>query len=235
MPDLFEEIDNGILEVPKEHASLLKSANIRDVFLDRLILPAPLGSLTEPQVVTINRFRERERETDAQFQKADRSRSLMLKALEGIQAGRLIEIGMGKYPLATNLTLTDYFGIDIDKEAVDYCRGLGLQAGKYIDILGEYDSAAAIYSLHFSFEKELIEMICLHGTKNLVLIACIIDDSSGNFSNIISKLSENFAVNRVLESKNSEREKWVLSSSRDGLDRLNIAYEIIRHDITDPH
>ena len=222
-PQLID-LTEGIYEVPLEHVAILKKANIQHTFLDRLILPGPLASLSPAQIIAINRFRERERGSDAQFRKAEDARRTMLSTLRHVSAENLVEVGMGKYPLQMDLDLTSYFGLDIDPEAIKYCQDQGIDAGTYQPLPAIYDCAAAVFSMHFAITASQLTLLSEALTHDGLLIAVVIDDESGGFADMMAKLSPFFTASQVVLHPAHRRERWVVCSKDSGAPRRSAAY-----------
>lgn len=222
----FYEIADGLLVVPR-NSSLLNSVDVRHRFLDRLILPCPLGNLNAAQIVAINRFREWERNADPQFAKALRARRMVAEACTAISASNILEIGMGKFPIVDDYGPEEYFGIDIDQEAINDCLSRGIQAGDVSQVSGNFDTIVSIYSLHFSVESRVFEAIANSSSTSTVMLSVLLDDGSQHFSNLLSDITAIFPLTRVIVSSASRRERFMISGNIGAQERFSAAVSTI--------
>lgn len=211
-------------------SGLLNSVDVRHRFLDRLILPCPLGELSNAQIQAINRFREWEREADPQFEKAFRARRMICRACEAIKSSALLEIGMGKFPITEEAKVAEYFGIDIDSEAISHCRALGISAGTASEAVGRFDTVAAIYSLHFAAGPDLYEAIENCVGVNPVMLSVVVDDGTQHFSGLMARLTAILPLTRVIVSSGSRRERFIVSSVSGTEGRFQAAVKSIERD-----
>lgn len=191
----------------------MDNVDVRHRFLDRVILPCPLAELNAEQIIAINRFREWERTSDPQFAKAERARQIICRACRVIETSALLEVGMGKFPIAVDAGSSEYFGIDIDPEAIAYCHAAGLQAGLAEHVSGSYDTVVAIYSLHFAATTELYRVLADSAAVDPVMMSVVVDDGAHHFSEMLERLTEIFPLTRVILSLGSRRERFVVSGS----------------------
>jgi SAM-dependent methyltransferase len=179
----------------------------RTRFLNNLWLPCALQQLTPDQIGVINRFREQRISSDGQFASAKYARCAMVHVLSELLAKRVIEIGCGKFPVASDIELSWYVGIDIDQVAIDHCRQLGFSVGALSDARDKVDpdkkadAVIALYAFHFAVDRDLIEFLAGSlSERGLLVFNFIVDDGVNALRTLVS-LSEKFCCFRVIKSK----------------------------------
>ncbi|BEV11919.1 hypothetical protein ATDW_24150 [Asticcacaulis sp. DW145] len=180
-----ENIGHDILYYDGSNPHELAELKGRVRFLNKLWLPCALELLSPEQIFVTNRFRESVISTDTQFLHASFMRSCFIQILNELEKPEVIEIGCGKFPLATNSSFGSYLGLEIDSEAVDFCTKKGFDvilcsAGKIKDVALEikYDFCVGLYSFHFDVSEEVIDFVHRHlKDSGCVMFNVIVDDS----------------------------------------------------------
>lgn len=211
------DLGHDILLYRGEDAAEKSILSSRVRFMNVLWLPCHLSELTVEQISVINRFRENEIERDTQFQQASRSRQALLTVLRAMNVQSVLEIGCGKFPLATELPGVIYRGIEIDEVAVSYCRqkGLDVRSG----LKGErksqkFDVAASLYAFHFSIDEALIRHIeeCLGEAG--ILVFNLIAEEGAYLLNELSSLTKLFPYTRVIKCRGMAKREFFFVMAR---------------------
>lgn len=136
---------------------------VRYRFLDVLYLPAPTDRIDRDALVAINRWREK-RIAERPLLHSDHVRHLACAVLDSLgSTRRVFEIGCGKFPLAHDIPLTSWSGLDVDAEAVRYGLANDLQVAqrpgdvKEVDL--GVDAVVALFSMQFELGQETLNLL----------------------------------------------------------------------------
>ena len=136
---------------------------VRHRFLDVLYLPAPTDRIDQEALLVINRWREK-RIAERPFLHSEHVRRLACAVLNSLGSSRRVfEIGCGKFPLARDLPLTSWLGLDVDAEAVSYGLASDLRVAQQPGDVKEADLDVEALVALFSMQFELGQ-----GTLNLI-------------------------------------------------------------------
>lgn len=207
--------------VDEEVEPFVEGGGVR--FLDHLLLPVRLSELTEAQIWIINRFREGRMRTDAQFGAAWGSRAALVAALEDWHVSSLLEIGCGKFPLAADLRIERYIGLERDQEALEFCAKKGLRVGKLGDLGSELDQAScdavvSLYAFHFQVEEVIERASGAVGEGGVFVFNMIVDDSAAALDTLCTVSRYNAGVLVVKTAGMARREYFFVASSRKARD-----------------
>lgn len=186
----------------------------RHAFLDCLWLPVPVADLSVAQIEVTNRFRERRIGQDGQFLKARHARGAVCAALKAVSCVSLAEIGMGKFPV--DIPVERYLGIDLDDEAIRWCREAGYDARRCEDANGQFDCIIALYVFHFAVSDYLIDAVSRISTENSILIFNVIIDNSTQQIDLLRRLLPIYPQLDIVKCQNMARREYyfVLSGSK---------------------
>lgn len=233
-----EDIGLGIIRYTGSDLDTIDSLNVAGQrFLDVLWLPAPLAELSREQISVINRFREVTIANDAQFANAKRARQAYIAALKAISASSVLEIGCGKFPISIDIALSNYVGIDIDSEAIEWCNSNGINT-KTLDEFRtnntaetRFDAIIACYVFHFAISDELIDEIKRVSESGAIMIFNIIADEVRPVLSIITRMLNVYTQIEIVKSSSMpRREYWVVMSNMDTIQAAKLARDqVIRY------
>lgn len=132
-------------------------------FLDVLYLPAPTDRIDREALIAVNRWRER-RIAERPLLYSDRVRRLAHAVLDSLgSTRRVFEIGCGKFPLARDVPLTSWSGLDVDAEAVNDGIEHGLRIAQRPGDVTEadlsVDAMVALFSMQFELGQETLNLL----------------------------------------------------------------------------
>lgn len=131
-------------------------------FMDRLMIPGPTSELELDSIVAINRWRERLLD-HPRLPHRTLVRRVVTAALIEIGAEGMIELGCGKFPLQPELCVNDYAGVDIDSEAVQHCRRLGLSVAAspegVLDRAPRCSAVVALFAFQFRLAASTVDLL----------------------------------------------------------------------------
>lgn len=230
--DVPVDVGEDILLYDGDDPSMVAGFRNRTRFLNALWLPCVLSQLTPKQIIVVNRFREFRLGRDDQFVHANTAREIMIEFVEAMRPKSLLEIGCGKFPIFPEVFPERYRGIEIDDEAIRYCRSNGVDVGTLTDFTGmeeniDFDLIVSLYAFHFSISNSLVEYLIRIMNSNSCLVFNVIVDDATSIMNTLAHLSRNLSVVRVFKSPIlAKREFFVLMSrsavsvQADTLDRI---------------
>ncbi|MEM9670718.1 MAG: hypothetical protein AAF950_17530, partial [Pseudomonadota bacterium] len=131
-------------------------------FMDRLLLPVTTDRLSQPQILTINRWREREYLSDPQFDINRSVKKELARFIGACEFSRILEFGCGIFGINQYLpSKIKYFAADMDIEAITYLKNNGIKAYhvpdeyKEIEKL-EVDCIVFLFVLHFDISDDVL-------------------------------------------------------------------------------
>ncbi len=238
-----EDIGLGIIRYTGSDLDTIESLNVAGQrFLDVLWLPAPLAELSAGQISVISRFREATIGNDAQFASAKRARQAYIATLKAISASSVLEIGCGKFPISIDISLSNYAGIEIDIEAIEWCNSNGINTKTLSDFRNRnavetrFDAIIACYVFHFAISDELIAEIKRVSESGAIMIFNIIADEVRPVLSIITRMLNVYTQIEIVKSISMpRREYWVVMSNVDTIQAAKLAREqVIRYYDTRP-
>lgn len=216
------DLGQGVVLYEGNDGSVLNELAQRIRFLNCLWLPCALAELSVEQICVINRFRESRMDSDPQFLPQMRSRASLAQTIRSLMNPSVLEIGCGKFPLNAGAGFHRYRGIEVDEDAIAYCRDRGLDVGT-MRILNDgvtFDIAVSLYVFHFAINPEVISFIDRHVTENGVLIFNAIVDDGLDLLNKLALLSAYFPIFRIIKSPPMPRREFFFVLCRLGNQQL---------------
>jgi hypothetical protein len=223
------DVGEDIFLYDGDDPSVIATFGSRTKFLNALWLPCVLSQLTPSQIVLVNRFREFRLIRDNQFRHAKTARELMVDFIHMTQPKSLLEVGCGKFPIVSDIVVERYRGIEIDDEAIQYCRSNGVDVGTldifFAETIIDFDLTVALYAFHFSISTSLIEYLVRNMTMSSCLVFNVIADDATSVLNTLVQLSRNFPVSRIFKSSILAKREFFVIMSRSMISRESAILE----------
>lgn len=155
-----KDLGEGIFEYKKGESFPTGSKKKGLVFLDRLLLPCKVSELSEPQIVVTNKYRERYLSSTESWKVAEASRALFRQLIFANEVQTVLEVGPGKFPVLKKEDVSNYVILDIDDDAIIFCKNAGiksLQASEFeknasSEMEGCFELVFGSFSFHFNME-----------------------------------------------------------------------------------
>ena len=227
--NVLVDLGEDILLYDGDEPSVVTSLLGRVRFLNALWLPSVLSQLTPSQIVIVNRFREFRLVRDNQFKHALTAREVVVEFIRILRPKSLLEIGCGKFPVFSDISVDRYRCIEIDREAIEYCRSNGLDAGTLSDFFSEggasFDMIVSLYALHFNISGSLVEYLSnVLGLNSCFLFNIIVDDAT-SVMNTLGQLSRNFPFCRIMKTSLMAKREYFVPMSRSSISSQSIVLE----------
>ena len=228
------ELGSDIILYEGGESAVLAELKDRHRFMNVLWLPCSPNRLSMDQILVVNRFRESRFDHDAQFSHANRSRGALIELLSTFKFQSVLEIGCGKFPIANDLSIASYRGIDIDCEAIKHCRRLGLDVGTIEDFAGvdksEFEVAVSLYALHFSVSHKLVSYICRCLASSACLVFNLITADGEEPGSELKNQFQIFPIYQIVKNENlATREYFVVMGRKGNQHRVEEIAETLGH------
>ncbi len=205
--------DIWLCDAPEGADSMLAG---RYRFLDELWLPCPLSELSEPQILVINRYRERVILQGQQYASAVRARNALAAVASAISARSVLEIGCGKFPVEVG---AQYLGIDIDAEALNSLASRGISAchPDSIDttLISAVDLVVSSYAMHFPISDDIIANITKFTTSDAIFCFNMIVDNPASPLELMARLSLDWPFCSVVKTPEMARREFFFVMARE--------------------
>lgn len=224
----------GILRYEGEDGSITDTLSVSHFrFLNILWLPAPLAELSPAQITVINRFREARLQSDGQFVAAGRAREAFLCVLEALESASILEVGCGKFPLQPVPGVERYIAIEIDEEAVAWCREAGHDVRTVADAVAApiptVDAVIAAYVFHFRVSDELVVLMERAAQDDAVLVFNLIADNAEHVLKLLETMLRVWPLANIVKTRGMpRREYWIVMAASAGARRASLASAALR-------
>jgi hypothetical protein len=236
----YLELGCGIYEIPILENLDRENLDGHFVFLDRLILPCAISELSLDQIGIVNRYREQHYQDHGFFSRARTSQQMFRHFVLMENAKNVLEIGCGKFPIVPEDEKTAYSAIEIDSEAIEHCRKLGLHVESPKEFLDNFDDLAVkrydmifgSFVLHFRMEVSLIEGLSRSLASNAVMYFNFILQDGFDLLSKLKIFTEQGMQFRIYKTSNFSRREFLLELSNSSNNRTAARRKLVDKHLT---